>query len=68
MLFIGIIVGIIAFLLILFPKLFLNLKSPDTAFLQMKGIQNNNKIILAVRVWGIIFLVIGIVLITNIFI
>ena len=68
MLFIGIIVSIIAFLLILFPKLFLNLKWPDTAFLQMKGIQNNNKIILAVRVWGIIFLVIGIVLITNIFI
>ena len=44
MLFIGIIVSIIAFLLLLFPKLFLNLKSPDTAFLQMKGIQNNNKI------------------------
>lgn len=68
MLFIGIIVSIIAFLLILFPKLFLNLQSPDTAFLQMKVIQNNNKIILAVRVWGIIFLVIGIVLITNVFI
>lgn len=68
MLFIGIIVSIIAFLLILFPKLFLNLKSPDTTFLQMKGIQNNNKMILAVRVWEIIFLVIGIVLITNVFI
>lgn len=35
MLIIGIIVSIISFLLVLFPKFFLNLKSPDTAFLQI---------------------------------
>lgn len=63
MLIIGIVISIMAILLIIFPKLFLNLKSPDTAFLQMKGLQNNKKVILAVRIWGIIFLIIGIVLI-----
>ena len=63
MLIIGIVISIISILLIIFPKLFLNLKSPDTAFLQMKGLHNNKKVILAVRIWEIIFLIIGIVLI-----
>ena len=43
MLAIGIIVSIIAILLAIFPKFFLNLKSPDTAFLQMKKTHNNKK-------------------------
>ena len=63
MLIIGIVISIISTLLIIFPKLLLNLKSPDTAFLQIKGLHNNKKVILAVRVWGIIFLIIGISLI-----
>lgn len=63
MLIVGIIISIIAILLAIFPKFFLNLKSPDNAFLQMKGLHTNKKIILAVRIWGIIFLIIGIVLI-----
>ncbi len=63
MLIIGTVISIIAILLIIFPKLFLNLKSPDTTFLQMKGLHNNKKVILAVRVWEIIFLIIGISLI-----
>ena len=63
MLIVGIIICIIAILLAIFPKFFLNLKSPDTAFLQMKKLHNNKKIILAVRIWGIIWLIIGITLI-----
>lgn len=63
MLIAGIIVSIIAILLVIFPKFFLNLKSPDTAFLQMKELHNNKKVILIVRIWGIICLVIGIILI-----
>ena len=47
MLIIGTVISIIAILLIIFPKLFLNLKSPDTTFLQMKGLHNNKKVILA---------------------
>ena len=47
----------------IFPRLFLNLKSPDTVFLQMKNVHNNKKIILAVRIWGMICLIIGIILI-----
>lgn len=62
MLVIGIIISIISILLAIFPKLFLNLKSSDTAFLQIKGLHNNKKVILVVRVWGIIFLIIGIFL------
>ena len=63
MLVIGIIISIIAILLAIFPKFFLNLKSPDTAFLQMKNLHNNDKVILAVRIWGIICLIIGMILI-----
>lgn len=63
MLVVGIIVSIIAILLAIFPKFFLNLKSPDTAFLQMKNLHNNKKVILAVRIWGIISLIIGLTLI-----
>ena len=63
MLIIGIVISIISTLLIIFPKSLLNFKSPDTAFLQIKGLHNNKKVILAVRVWGIIFLIIGISLI-----
>ena len=63
MLITGIIVIIFAILLVIFPKIFLNLKSPDTAFLQMKKLHNNKKVILAVRIWGIICLIIGITLI-----
>lgn len=63
MLIIGIIISLIAILLSLFPKVFLNSKSPDVAFLQIKGIQNNKKVIIAVRIWGVIFLIIGIILI-----
>lgn|GEM_PF-1840525 len=63
MLITGIIVIIFAILLVIFPKFFLNLKSPDTAFLQMKKLNNNKKVILAVRIWGIICLIIGITLI-----
>lgn len=63
MLIIGITISLIAILLVIFPKFFLNLKSPDTAFLQMKGIHNNKKIIFAVRIWAIICLIIGIILI-----
>jgi len=60
---VGIIISIIAVLLAIFPKFFLNLKSPDTAFLQMKGLHTNKKVILAVRIWGIICLIIGMILI-----
>ena len=63
MLIIGIVISIISTLLIIFPKLLLNLKSADTDFLKIKGLHNNKKVILAVRVWGIIFLIIGISLI-----
>lgn len=63
MLIVGIILSLIAILLMIFPKFFLNLKSPDTAFLQMKKIHNNKKVILAVRIWGFICLIIGITLI-----
>ncbi len=63
MLITGIIVIIFAILLVIFPKFFLKLKSPDTAFLQMKKLHNNKKVILAVRIWGIICLIIGIALI-----
>ena len=63
MLVVGIIVSIIAILLTIFPKFFLNLKSPDTAFLQMKNLHNNKKVILAVRIWGIICLIVGLTLI-----
>lgn len=63
MLITGIIVIIFAILLVIFPKFFLNLKSPDTAFLQMKKLHNNKKVILAVRIWGSICLIIGITLI-----
>ena len=63
MLVVGIIVSIIAILLAIFPKFFLNLKSPDTAFLQMKNLHNNKKVILTVRIWGIISLIIGLTLI-----
>lgn len=63
MLITGIIVIIFAILLVVFPKFFLNLKSPDTAFLQMKKLHNNKKVILAVRIWGSICLIIGITLI-----
>ncbi|RKI37357.1 hypothetical protein D7V86_23275 [bacterium D16-51] len=63
MLITGIIVIIFAILLAIFPKFFLRLKSPDTAFLQMKKLHNNKKVILAVRIWGIICLIIGITLI-----
>ncbi len=62
MLITGIIVSIFAILLMIFPKFFLNLKSPDTAFLQMKKLHNNKKVILAVRIWGIICFVIGVIL------
>ena len=44
MLIVGIIVSLIAILLAIFPKFFLNLKSPDTAFLQMKKIHNNKNV------------------------
>lgn len=67
MLIVGVIVSIIAILLALFPKFFLNLKSPDTAFLQMKKL-HNNKVILIVRIWGIICLIAGITLIIISFI
>ncbi len=63
MLITGIIVSIFAILLVIFPKFYLNLKSPDTAFLQMKKLHNNKKVILAVRIWGIICFVIGVILI-----
>lgn len=63
MLITGIIISIVAILLIIFPKFFLKLKSPETALLQMKNLHNNKKVILAVRIWGIICLIIGIVLI-----
>lgn len=63
MLTVGIIVSLIAILLAIFPKFFLNLKSPDTAFLQMKKIHNNKNVILAVRIWGFICLIIGLTLI-----
>ncbi|WP_273400621.1 hypothetical protein [Traorella massiliensis] len=63
MLIVGIIISIIAILLAIFPKFFLNLKSPDTAFLQTKKLQNNKKVILVARIWGIIFFIIGICLI-----
>jgi hypothetical protein len=63
MLIAGVIVSIVSILLVIFPKFFLKLKSPDTAFLQMKKLHNNKKIILAVRMWGIICLIIGITLI-----
>lgn len=59
----GLIVSIVASLLVIFPKIFLKLKSPDTAFLQMKKLHNNKIIILAARIWGIICLIIGITLI-----
>lgn len=65
MLIAGIIVSIIAVLLEIFPKFFLELKSPNTAFLQMKKLHNNKKVILAVRIWGIICLIIGIILIIS---
>lgn len=65
MLIAGIIVSIIAVLLEIFPKFFLKLKSPDTAFLQMKKLHNNKKVILAVRIWGIICLIIGVTLIIS---
>lgn len=63
MLIVGVVLSITAILLAVFPKFFLNLKSPDTAFLQIKGIHNNKKVILAVRIWGIICLITGITLI-----
>ena len=63
MLITGIIVSIFAILLVIFPKFFLNLKSPDTAFLQMKKLHNNKKVILAVRIWGSICFIIGVILI-----
>lgn len=65
MLIAGIIVSIIAILLGIFPKFFLKLKSPNTAFLQMEKLYNNKKVILAVRIWGIICLIIGITLIIS---
>ncbi len=49
MLITGIIVIIFAILLVIFPKFFLNLKSPDTAFLQMKKLHNNKKVCLSIR-------------------
>lgn len=67
MLIIGVIISLISILLIIFPKFFLNSKSPDTAFLQMKKIHNNKKVIFAVRVWGIICLIVGIILIAMSF-
>lgn len=63
MLIVGIMVSIIAILLAIFPKFFLNLKSPDTAFLQNNKLHNNKKVIFAVRIWGIICLIMGITLI-----
>ena len=62
MFIIGIIICFLSILLIIFPKFFLNLKSPDTAFIKMKGLQNNKKVIIAVRVWGVICFIISIVL------
>ena len=44
MLIAGVIVSIVSILLVIFPKFFLKLKSPDTAFLQMKKLHNNKKI------------------------
>lgn len=63
MLIIGIIVSIISFLLVLFPKFFLNLKSPDTAFLQIQKIHNKKQVILLTQIWGILCLIVGITLI-----
>lgn len=50
-----IVISIISTLLIIFPKLLLNLKSPDTAFLQIKGLHNNKKVILAWEYGGLFF-------------
>ena len=63
MLIIGIIVSIISFLLVLFPKFFLNLKSPGTAFLQIQKIHNKKQVILLTQIWGILCLIVGITLI-----
>ena len=59
MLIAEIVVSVIAVLLVIFPKFFLYLKSPRST----KKIHDNKKILLAVRAWGIICLVIGIILI-----
>lgn len=68
MLIVGIVVSVISILIAIFPKFFLSLKSPDTVFLQHKNLHNNKKVILAVRIWGIICLIIGITSITISFI
>lgn len=44
-------------------KIAFEFKISRYCFLQIKGLHNNKKVILAVRVWGIIFLIIGISLI-----
>lgn len=62
--------GIIIFvsiLLIIFPRFFLNMKSPDTICIRMKEINSNPKIILCVRIWGCICLIAGVVLIIKSF-
>lgn len=62
--------GVIIFvsiLFIIFPKIFLNMKSPDTVFVRMKEINDNPKIILCVRIWGCICLILGVVLIIKSF-
>ncbi len=61
----GIVIILVSILFIIFPKFFLNLKSPDTAFIRMKEINSNPKIILCVRIWGCICLMLGVALIIK---
>lgn len=61
----GIVIILVSILLI-FLKFFLNLKSADTVFVRMKKINNNLKIIMCVRIWGIC-LIVGVVLIIKSF-
>lgn len=59
----GIVISIVAALLAIFPKFFLSLKSPYKVLLKKMNIYDSKKLILAVRIWGTIFLVVGIILI-----
>lgn len=67
MLIVGIIVSIFAVLLIIFPKVFLKSKTAEAFILRRLSEHDSKKAVLAIRIWGIIGLIIGMALIIMLF-
>lgn len=61
----GVVIVVMSILLMLFPSFFLNFKSPDTRVIRMKKLNNNPKIKMCVRLWGMICLILGVALVIS---